>query len=91
MIASNVPVVTLDEVTESNVEVAKQRKPLLQKRGGLHFMAWVCLLLACIGASWFSYQYFLVPQPKSFAPDWHGAQWIQAADGNALGEHSCTE
>ena len=54
-----------------------------QTVSSLHYMMWVCLLAACLGASWFSYQYFLVPQPKSFAPDWHGAQWIQAADGNA--------
>ena len=46
-------------------------------------MTWVCLFLACLGASWFSYQYFLVPQPKNFAPNWQGAQWIQAANGNA--------
>ena len=54
-----------------------------QRVSTLHRMTWVCLLLACLGASWFSYQYFLVPQPKSFAPDWQGAQWVHAADGNA--------
>jgi hypothetical protein len=49
----------------------------------IHWLAWTCLFLACLAASWFSYQYFLVPQPKSFVPDWQGAQWVQAADGNA--------
>ncbi|MHB8599707.1 MAG: ArnT family glycosyltransferase [Ktedonobacteraceae bacterium] len=46
-------------------------------------MALVCLLLACVGVIWFAYQYFLVPQPKYFTPDWHGAQWVRASDGNA--------
>ena len=41
------------------------------------------LLLACLGASWFAYQYFLVPQPKNFQPNWHGAQWIEASGSNA--------
>ncbi len=44
---------------------------------------WVCLLLACTGASWFAYHYFLVPHPARFEPPWQGAQWVQAADGNA--------
>ncbi len=44
---------------------------------------WIFLLLACVGASWFAYQCFLVPHPARFNPDWQGAQWIQAADGNA--------
>src|SRR5579875_3625351 len=43
---------------------------------------WTCLALACAGTGWFSYQYFLVPQPRSFAPDWRNAAWIQAADAN---------
>jgi hypothetical protein len=43
-------------------------------------MLWVCLALACAGTSWFSYQYFLVPQPRSFTPDWQNAAWIQATD-----------
>ena len=41
---------------------------------------WFCLLLTCIGTSWFAYQCFLVPQAKSYAPDWQDAQWIQAID-----------
>ncbi len=44
----------------------------------LRILVWVCLLLACLGTNWFAYQYFLIPQPRSFVPDWHGAQWIQA-------------
>ncbi|GAC1614488.1 MAG: hypothetical protein NVS4B9_02820 [Ktedonobacteraceae bacterium] len=42
-----------------------------------------CLLLACMGVSWFAYQYFLLSQPQSFAPDWGSARWIQAGDGYA--------
>ena len=41
----------------------------------------VCLLLACLGTTWFGYQLFLVPQQASFAPDWGDAQWITASDG----------
>lgn len=44
---------------------------------------WLCLILACIGASWFAYQYYLVPQTASFAPHWQDAQWIRATDGTA--------
>ncbi len=43
----------------------------------------ICLLLACIGTSWFAYQYFFVSQAKSFEPDWKNSQWIQATDGIA--------
>ena len=41
---------------------------------------WLCIVLACLGASWFACQSFLVPQPATFAPPWGGAQWIQAAN-----------
>src|SRR5260370_20050087 len=72
------------EPTEVSQTVSSQtHKPHEQKVGSLHYMMWVCLLTACLGASWFSYQYFLVPQPRDSAPDWHGAPWIQGADGNA--------
>ena len=47
------------------------------------WIMWGCLFLACIGAAWFSCQYFLVAQPRSFAPDWRTARWVQAADGTA--------
>lgn len=43
----------------------------------------ILLLLACIGASWFSYQCLLVPQATEFTPDWKGAQWIRARDALA--------
>jgi hypothetical protein len=46
-------------------------------------MLWTCLLLACVGASWFSVQVFLEPQPARFAAPWQNAQWVQATDGNA--------
>ncbi len=49
----------------------------------LHSMMWLCMVLACIGASWFSYQCFLVPQPARYAPDWQDAAWVQASDGIA--------
>src|ERR1051326_8025257 len=43
----------------------------------------VCVLLACVGASWFVYQCMLRPQEAHYAPDWHTAQWIGASDGYA--------
>jgi Dolichyl-phosphate-mannose-protein mannosyltransferase len=53
------------------------------ERGGLRRVVWVSLLLACLGVSWFTYQFFLVSQPKSFVPDWQRATWVQAANSNA--------
>src|SRR5690242_9806673 len=56
-------------------------KQLNQKnRKNYHRLMWINILLACFGATWFSCQYFLMSQPKDYAPDWHGAQWVQAAD-----------
>jgi 4-amino-4-deoxy-L-arabinose transferase-like glycosyltransferase len=43
----------------------------------------LCLMLACVGASWFTYQCFLVPQPARFATDWQGAQWVKATNSNS--------
>jgi uncharacterized membrane protein len=43
---------------------------------------WFCLVLACLGASWYSSQIFLVPQPARFAAPLQNAQWVQAKDGN---------
>src|SRR5260370_4745800 len=63
--------------------LAAEYKPYERERGGLHLIAYLCLLLACLGMSWFACQDFLVPQPKSFTPDWHGATWVQTTDKNA--------
>ena len=49
----------------------------------LHRMALLCIFLACLGANWFTYQFYLVPQPKSYAPSWGNARWIEAAGGAA--------
>ncbi len=46
-------------------------------------LSWLCLLLACIGTSWFAFQLFLVPQPHDFAPDWQNARWVQAVNSTA--------
>jgi hypothetical protein len=45
-----------------------------------HSLTLLCLVLACIGASWFAYQIFFVPQPRTFTPDWHNGRWITASD-----------
>ncbi len=60
-----------------------RRLTLNAKKNTSWLMVFSCLFLACIGASWFSYQYFLLSQPQSFAPSWGTAQWIQASDGSA--------
>src|SRR5579863_1830507 len=52
-------------------------------KSGRHRLLWCWLLLACLGTGWFTCQSFLVPQPKSFVPDWQEAKWVQAADSNA--------
>ncbi|GCE03017.1 glycosyltransferase family 39 protein [Dictyobacter aurantiacus] len=44
---------------------------------------WFCLLLACMGTSWFVFQYNLIPQARTYVPQWRGARWIAAADTNA--------
>ncbi|MBV9228426.1 MAG: glycosyltransferase family 39 protein [Chloroflexi bacterium] len=49
----------------------------------LRFVQWMCLLLACAGASWFAIQFFLTPQPTQFPAPWENAQWITPADGNS--------
>jgi hypothetical protein len=52
-------------------------------RRGFHWLStWLFLVLACAGAGWFAYQFFLAPQPPLFTPTWQDAQWVQAADGN---------
>src|SRR5438105_1561899 len=43
---------------------------------------WFCLVLACLGASWYSSQIFLMPQPARFAAPLQHAQWVQAQDGS---------
>src|SRR5216683_416067 len=80
MITSDVPKAVSAEVSQP--VVLHTHKPHVQERGHLHLMTWVCLLLACVGTAWFSLQYFLLPQPKDFAPHWGTARWVQAADGN---------
>nr|MDQ2713772.1 hypothetical protein [Chloroflexota bacterium] len=62
---------------------ARARRPLWRSMLAIHGMLWVCIALACLGASWFAYQLLLVPQAISFAPAWGTSRWVQAADGQA--------
>src|SRR3989442_11313641 len=73
--------ISSDVQTQPLVVAAEQVSSNQSQPGWLK--VWICLLLACTGVSWFSYQYFLVPHPARFAPPWHGAQWVQAVDGDA--------
>ncbi len=63
------------------LEYLQQRSQSLKKSMNIQPLAWLCILLACLGASIFSYQLFIVPQPVSFTPNWGNAQWVKAADG----------
>lgn len=58
------------------------QQPSLRRRKLFVFRMFLIInvLLTCIGTGWFAFQYFLVPQSKEFAPDWQGAQWVQATD-----------
>jgi uncharacterized membrane protein len=70
------------------IPVEKETQQLVKvhtsNRRPIRYIAWICLLLTCIGASWFAYQYFIIPKPRYYAPNWHGAQWIRASDSNAI-------
>ena len=52
------------------------------KRRPRKMAMWFCLILACLGASWYSSQIFLEPQPARFAAPLQNALWVQAKDGN---------
>lgn len=68
----------------TNVPVIAQSRLYLQQRfPRLHVLTWLCIVLACVGAGWFSYQCLLVPQPTRYTPDWQNSQWVQASDGIA--------
>ena len=73
--------ISTEVATRQTIKAAIPKMDAKKKPGGLHRVAWLCLVLACLGASCFTYQWMLVPQPVTFAPDWAGAQWISAADG----------
>lgn len=48
-----------------------------------HYLMWICLLIACMGISWFAVQLILIPQPRGFIPNWHNAHWVQASDSRS--------
>lgn len=72
-------------IDSQETQVLPAAPRLAHRRGaaGIWFLTILLLLCSCLGASWFAYQSLLVPQTSSFEPRWQGAQWIQAADGNA--------
>src|SRR5579859_1284805 len=88
MITSDISVVPATPaaiVSDEEQQQAASTDQELRKRGknGLRRLVWCWLLLACLGTAWFACQCFLVPQSKSFVPDWQGATWVQAANSNA--------
>src|SRR5258708_6652636 len=52
------------------------------KRGPSKVVIWFWIVLACLGASLYSAQIFLVSQPARFVAPLQNAQWVQAEDGN---------
>ena len=60
------------------------RHPSLWKLKGHAFstLVGVILLLTCSAAGWFVLQSMLVPQQKSYTPDWQDASWVQATDSS---------
>src|SRR5690242_17170673 len=87
MITSDVSVVSTPPAMIENDEAQQvalaERKLRERGKNGRSRLVWCWLLLACLGTGWFACQCFLVPQPRSFVPDWQGATWVQAADSNA--------
>ena len=85
--------ISIDKANASHGELAPASGIIFRKREykthsswrlySARSVTWLCLLLACLATSWYSYQYFLVAQPRVYTPQWHGAQWVGAADGNA--------
>jgi 4-amino-4-deoxy-L-arabinose transferase-like glycosyltransferase len=63
---------------EFKILLLKHQGPSSRPRPSI--VMWICLLAACIGASWFAVQIILIPQPRQFTPDWHDARWVQASD-----------
>jgi len=85
MITSDVSTPSVAIVSDAVVQHASSRGWKLRagEKSSLRRIVGCWLLLACLGTCWFTYQYSLVPQPKSFVPDWRGASWVQSADSNA--------
>src|SRR5438034_2237163 len=76
VISPKVPVI----VNTTAIEKVDQHNLVIKS---LHSLTWLCLLLACLGTSWFAYQIFFIPQPRTFTPDWHDARWIEAGDASS--------
>ncbi|MBA2285000.1 MAG: glycosyltransferase family 39 protein [Ktedonobacteraceae bacterium] len=68
---------------DNRLPPAQARQPLWSRMPATYALLWICMALACLGASWFSYQLLLVPQVASFPPVWGASRWVQAADGQA--------
>jgi 4-amino-4-deoxy-L-arabinose transferase-like glycosyltransferase len=80
MISSR-PTKTPEEASSFQIsQTETQQTTVSSRKLGFQSLVWICLLLACLGASLFSYQLFIVPQPASFPPSWGNAQWVKAAD-----------
>ncbi len=68
-------------VQDAILPPSRTRQSFWHRMSAIHAMLWVCMVLACLSASWFSYQLLLVPQVTSFPPTFGASRWVQAADG----------
>jgi hypothetical protein len=75
------PEIQIQPTTMPPAGISTKQASSPKRRPGKAAM-WFCLVLACLGASWYSAQIFLVPQPARFAAPLQNAQWVQAEDGN---------
>src|SRR5205085_727671 len=77
------PLAVLSPVEEAPAYVSRPEVARVRLDRAVKVKVALCLLLACLGASWFVSQLLLVPQPVAYRPDWQGARWVQATDGQA--------
>lgn len=73
--------IQIQSTTMSHADISTKQASSPRRRPRKMAM-WFCLILACLGASWYSSQIFLEPQPARFAAPLQNALWVQAKDGN---------
>jgi Dolichyl-phosphate-mannose-protein mannosyltransferase len=73
--------IQIQPITTSPANAPTKQASSLEHRSR-NVVMWLCIVLACLGASWYSTQIFLVPQPARFTSPLQNTQLVQAKDGN---------
>src|ERR1700676_4715973 len=73
--------IQLQPITTSPANAPKKQASPPERRSR-NVAMWLCIVFACLGASWYSSQIFLVPQPARFTAPLQNTQLVQAKDGN---------